>query len=120
MIRKIGKWVLRLVGLLLVLLAGWATMAGIQPIAQEVVIPQEEAGAGSRSIVPSYSGLQREFPVIESSISSSAAVELGRQLFFDAILSADNDMSCAHCHQPEKGFSDGLTVAKTAAIKQRG
>lgn len=33
-------------------------------------------------------------------------VELGRKLFFDERFSADNTMSCASCHFPEKGFSD--------------
>ncbi|MFK7800421.1 MAG: parallel beta-helix domain-containing protein [Anaerolineae bacterium] len=112
MLRNIGKWVLRVVGLLLVLFAGWATTAGIRPIAQEPVIPAAEAGAGSSSVLPSYTGLQREFPELEA--PDPAAVELGRNLFFDAILSADNDMSCASCHQPEKGFADGRTVAETA------
>ena len=32
-------------------------------------------------------------------------VELGRQLFFDPILSEDNTVSCASCHQPEHGFA---------------
>jgi cytochrome c peroxidase len=34
-------------------------------------------------------------------------VELGRLLFFDPILSDDNTLSCAHCHHPHLGFSDG-------------
>src|SRR5262244_3454275 len=32
---------------------------------------------------------------------------LGRKLFFDPILSADNTVACATCHRPEKGFSSG-------------
>jgi len=34
-------------------------------------------------------------------------IDLGRFLFFDPILSGDKTQSCASCHQPEKGFSDG-------------
>jgi cytochrome c peroxidase/tRNA A-37 threonylcarbamoyl transferase component Bud32 len=34
-------------------------------------------------------------------------VELGKQLFFDKRLSADNSVSCASCHDPAKGWSDG-------------
>ncbi len=37
-----------------------------------------------------------------------ATVELGRTLFFDPILSRNNDRTCASCHQPDKGFTDGL------------
>jgi cytochrome c peroxidase len=39
--------------------------------------------------------------------SSVPVAELGRRLFFDTRLSPDNTVSCAHCHQPEKAFSDG-------------
>src|SRR6516225_1334534 len=34
-------------------------------------------------------------------------VALGRKLFFDPILSADNSVACATCHRPDKGFSSG-------------
>ncbi|WNC71099.1 cytochrome c peroxidase [Thalassotalea psychrophila] len=37
-----------------------------------------------------------------------AQIDLGRYLFFDPALSKDNSISCASCHQPEKGFSDDL------------
>lgn len=33
-------------------------------------------------------------------------VRLGRWLFFDKRLSADNTIACANCHQPDKGFSE--------------
>ncbi|MEO2267569.1 cytochrome c peroxidase [Pseudoalteromonas sp. YIC-656] len=36
-----------------------------------------------------------------------AQIDLGRYLFFDPILSKDGSLSCASCHQPDKGFSDG-------------
>ena len=35
-------------------------------------------------------------------------VTLGKQLFFDPRLSIDDSMSCATCHQPDKGWSDGM------------
>lgn len=34
-------------------------------------------------------------------------IDLGRLLFFDPLLSADDSVSCASCHQPGQGFSDG-------------
>ena len=39
---------------------------------------------------------------------SPQQIDLGRYLFFDPLLSKNQDMSCASCHQPDKGFSDGL------------
>ncbi len=46
------------------------------------------------------------------SLYSDSLVLLGRLLFFDPILSATNDRSCASCHKPEKGFADGLTMSE--------
>lgn len=40
-------------------------------------------------------------------------VALGRRLFFDPRLSAENTMSCATCHQPERAFGDGLPRARS-------
>lgn len=39
---------------------------------------------------------------------SPEQIDLGRYLFFDPLLSKDGSISCASCHQPEKGFSDDL------------
>jgi cytochrome c peroxidase len=38
-------------------------------------------------------------------------ISLGKMLFFDPILSADRTLSCAYCHHPEYGLSDGRTHA---------
>jgi len=38
---------------------------------------------------------------------SKEKIELGRLLYFDPRLSRDNSVSCATCHAPEMGFSDG-------------
>lgn len=37
-----------------------------------------------------------------------AQIDLGRLLFFDPLLSKNGAISCASCHQPDKGFSDDL------------
>ena len=34
-------------------------------------------------------------------------IDLGRYLFFDPVLSGDGSLSCASCHDPAKGLSDG-------------
>jgi len=38
-------------------------------------------------------------------------VELGKQLYFDKRLSKDNTISCASCHDPDKGWSNGEPFA---------
>jgi len=39
-------------------------------------------------------------------------IALGKQLFYDPILSGDGSRSCATCHKPELAFTDGLPKAK--------
>jgi len=34
-------------------------------------------------------------------------IDLGRYLFFDPVLSGDGTLSCANCHDPARGLSDG-------------
>lgn len=47
-------------------------------------------------------------------------IKLGKLLFFDPILSANNQRACASCHQPSKGFSDGLPTSLTTESRQPG
>jgi cytochrome c peroxidase len=42
---------------------------------------------------------------------SEAKVALGRLLFFDPRLSANSAISCASCHQPNQGWTDGLPLS---------
>ena len=42
---------------------------------------------------------------------TKAKIELGKQLYFDKRLSADNTVSCASCHDPKKGWSNGARFA---------
>lgn len=39
-------------------------------------------------------------------------LDLGHKLFFDPRLSGDGNMSCATCHSPSLGWSDGLPTGK--------
>ena len=48
-----------------------------------------------------------------------AKVELGRQLYFDKRLSADNTVSCATCHDPARGWTDCAAVS-TGIKGQKG
>ena len=48
-----------------------------------------------------------------------AKAELGRYLYFDKRLSSDGTVSCATCHDPARGFTDGAAVS-TGIRGQRG
>jgi cytochrome c peroxidase len=64
------------------------------------------AGAGPAT------GLDRPFPPAAGEAPTPERVALGRLLFFDPVLSRDGDLSCAHCHHPERAFSDGRPRAR--------
>lgn len=50
-------------------------------------------------------GLGDTVPGVESTPLALARAALGRRLFFDPILSLDQTVSCASCHDPQKGFA---------------
>ena len=43
---------------------------------------------------------------------SPQVIDLGRYLFFDPLLSADNSIACSSCHDPDYGFADGRGRAR--------
>ncbi|MEZ6110149.1 MAG: cytochrome c peroxidase [Pirellulaceae bacterium] len=51
---------------------------------------------------------------------SAAKIELGKQLYFDKRMSIDNTVSCATCHDPDKGWSNGAAVATGVDGQQGG
>ena len=103
-------WMKRiLLGLGLLALLG-ILYAAFKPLPYDEVLPPEKWGAGASSVLPAYSGLQREFPALNGETTPEKA-ELGRMLFFDPVLSKNLDTSCATCHNPSLGFSDGLQTA---------
>lgn len=55
-------------------------------------------------------GLKSALPEIRDGFSPQE-IDLGRYLFFDPALSVDQTVSCATCHDPNKGLSDGLATS---------
>ena len=47
-------------------------------------------------------------PIPQSIKTDVKKTALGKKLFFDTILSADNSISCASCHDLQNGGDDGL------------
>ena len=104
-------WIKRIFQILGVLALIGIIYAAFTPLPFDPLLPQEKWGAGASSVLPAHSGLQREFPALNGD-TSPEKTELGRMLFFDPILSKAQDTSCATCHNPSLGFSDGLQTAK--------
>lgn len=55
-------------------------------------------------------GLKTALPELREGFSPQQ-IDLGRYLFFDPSLSGDGTISCATCHDPEKGFADGQAIS---------
>ena len=108
--------------ILFALLTVGATFAAVQPAwAQESAwesanplkpIPDPPLGVASAKYPPEKLTELDDPPTPER-------VRLGRWLFFDKRLSADNTISCATCHQPEHGFSEATPVS-TGINGQKG
>ena len=47
------------------------------------------------------------------------AADLGRRLFFDTRLSSNGHVACGTCHQADRGFQDGLPLAKGVGTTAR-
>lgn len=110
-------WLRFILALFILLIAGFVAL-GLWPAPKDFAGDESTAG-----VVAGGGGLRREFPAMAlradnpvNDPSNDRRAELGRLLFFDPILSGANDMSCATCHHPDLGFSDGrgLSMGKGA------
>jgi len=61
----------------------------------------------------------KEIPEVRDNPLTPEKIELGKQLYFDTRLSSDNIVSCASCHDPKKGWSNGEATA-AGVSGQRG
>jgi cytochrome c peroxidase len=57
-------------------------------------------------------------PIPADNPVTAETVALGRKLFYEKKLSADNTISCSMCHSPQLGFSDGRKFSLGVAGKR--
>ena len=74
--------------------------------------------AGDSEVIKTPKGLA-PLKLPDENPLTQAKIELGKQLYFDPRLSVDNTVSCASCHDPEKGWSNGERFA-TGVRGQKG
>ena len=113
---RVLKWIGIVLGALIAILLVAIVVSSVAAIEEDPDV-RDDHGAGASSVEPSISGLQREFPPLNEPAdnpSTPERVALGHLLFFDPVLSENNDMSCATCHHPDLGFSDGRATAMGA------
>ncbi|HEX4947887.1 MAG TPA: parallel beta-helix domain-containing protein [Blastocatellia bacterium] len=106
------RWLKVLLALLAVLLGAFMTL-GLYPVKPDFV-----GNEGTAGVDPNGGGLKKAYPALvvpadnpAPADDKDARVELGRLLFFDPLLSGANDVSCATCHHPDLGFSDGRRLS---------
>jgi len=72
----------------------------------------DRRGQGTERAGPLATGLDRPFPPVRGEAPTPERAALGRLLFFDPVLSQDRELSCAHCHRPDRGLADGRPRAR--------
>lgn len=84
-------------------------------------------GLGLVCAVVAYSADDAQSPLglkplkpVKSNPQTPEKVELGKQLYFDKRLSSDNTVSCASCHDPAKGWSNGEATAEGVGGQRGG
>lgn len=76
--------------------------------------PNQESFPVQYSATPIPEVVPLGLPSVESPTTNPMTVEkvtLGKRLFFDKNLSVDRSLSCASCHDPMQGWSNGQPVA---------
>ncbi len=100
---------------LVVALAACGAPAAVTPLAKPVA-PTATPLPASAAPLPDLplAAQKTAFPPIvppPDNPTTPAKVELGRQLFYDPVLSGSSARSCATCHHPDLGFTNGARVS---------
>ncbi|MEM1296192.1 MAG: MbnP family protein [Verrucomicrobiota bacterium] len=87
----------------------------LQKVSREMfqeVAAESQASPGSASAFPWR--IPKRFPQVklpEDNLPTRQGVALGRRLFFDPILSHQQQQSCASCHDPARAFTENRGVS---------
>lgn len=98
------KWIIGVLGLgIILVIVNCSRQGGAAPLLQ---IPYQPTAVTLREL----EGLPKMRIPADNPLTAEG-IALGRQLFFDPILSLDSTFSCGSCHLPERAFSDGKAIA---------
>ena len=92
----------------------WIVLLLVAPVAAGMSTLDLAKVAGMKAGDPSLQEwlLPATPPYPAGNAPTPARVALGKMLFFDPRVGGDGNMSCATCHNPVLGWSDGLATAK--------
>lgn len=94
----------------------WIAVAGTAALSIVMATAQQNTASKSGPAVP-LGLLPIQWP--KDNPYTPEKAELGRLLYFDKRLSADNTVSCASCHHPKFAYTDGAPVS-TGMKGQKG
>ena len=114
----------------------WELFVGVGgPAGQDSAVMRFEVATGVANVEPSIENwstaelaVMRSLTIAELQIKQDpsnrfsgnpAAANLGKQLFFDKDMSADGNVSCATCHDPDLAFTDGRATSFGTAATNR-
>ena len=66
---------------------------------------------GAQRNISALSALPQVVTAPPNNPPSPAKVDLGRLLFWDPVLSGNEDVACATCHHPEFGYAENLDIS---------
>ena len=112
-----ARWLLSASAAALGLLALGSLAAG--PTAQPPVLLEFSATERAQIVAHGPWPPQPRADASNRVMGQAAAQAWGASLFFDTRLSANQQLSCASCHQPNRAFQDGLKTAVGRAAGQR-
>lgn len=103
--KKLGRRLLIGVAVVIgILLLGFVVL-GLLPVSADPVLAADQIVVGAQIRAEGHN-LPTDFPAV-SAVYTPEQQALGRLLFFDPVLSGKQTMSCATCHHPDLGFSNG-------------
>ena len=93
-----------------VLVGGWAILLLQMHLGAVETFPSSRSATSPNNHLPPemrLAALPARAPEPADNVSTPEKIALGRLLFFDPILSSTREVSCATCHNPRLGWTDG-------------
>jgi cytochrome c peroxidase len=90
-----------------------SSFAGLAAAVVSALAEAPSPDPGAKQLLDDAKAIFQPLPPIPAASGpvTAARIDLGRHLFFETRVSADGNVSCSHCHQPDKQAADGLPKA---------
>ena len=82
-----------------------ALTMGVMGVATAVALMADPQSVNAQGNAPDLAAMPEAKP------GNATMIELGKYFFFDNRLSGDWGVSCASCHDPKKGWGDGMALS---------